>query len=146
MIHRTNSTHPFRAKSDAQGGVWVCVGTESGFEATTTLYYDRISLAFSSTVGIDDPQRQPETFALEQNYPNPFNPKTVVSSQLSVASWVRLVVYDMLGREVAVLMDEYKTPGTYRIEFDGAKLASGVYICRMTAGSFAESIKMVLMK
>ena len=83
---------------------------------------------------------------LFQNYPNPFNPKTVVSSQLSVASWVRLVVYDMLGREVAVLMDGYKAPGTYRVEIDGAKLSSGVYICRMTAGSFAESITMLLLR
>ena len=83
---------------------------------------------------------------LEQNYPNPFNPKTVVSCQLVVASNLKLVVYDLLGREVAVLLDEYKVPGTYRFEFDGAKFASGVYICRMTAGDYVKCRKMVLMK
>ena len=88
----------------------------------------------------------PAEFGLAQNYPNPFNPKTVVSCQLPVASNVKLAVYDLLGREVAVLVDEHKAPGTYPVEFDGAKLASGVYICRMIAGEYVESMKMVLMK
>jgi hypothetical protein len=94
----------------------------------------------------DENLSEPEHFALLQNYPNPFNPKTVISSQLSVASRVRLFVYDVLGRGVSVLADEYKTPGIYRIEFDGSDLCSGVYICRMTAGPFIKSIKMVLIK
>ena len=113
-------------------------------------------LAFSGTNDVASEPGEPGAFMLHQNYPNPFNPKTVVSSQLPVASWVRLVVYDLLGREVAVLMDEYKAPGTYRIEFsaqsgsasggDGAKLASGVYICRMIAGDFVSAKKMVLQR
>jgi len=83
---------------------------------------------------------------LLQNYPNPFNPKTVVSCQWPVVSRVKLVVYDMLGREVATLVDGEKEAGTYRIEFDGTKLSSGVYICRMTAGTFVDCRKMILMK
>jgi hypothetical protein len=86
----------------------------------------------------------PTEFALEQNYPNPFNPTTVVSSQLPVASHVRIVVYDLLGREVKVLMDENKDAGRHEVTWDATGCASGVYICRMTAGSSVESIKMVL--
>jgi glucuronoarabinoxylan endo-1,4-beta-xylanase len=85
-------------------------------------------------------------FALGQNYPNPFNPITVVSSQLPGASDVRLTVYDLLGREVAVLFDGHRAAGSYRDTFDGSGLASGVYIYRLTAGSYVDSRKALLMK
>jgi hypothetical protein len=88
----------------------------------------------------------PVGFALLQNYPNPFNPRTVIRYQSSVTSNVRLSVYDMLGREVAVLVDERKEPGSYRVAFDGTALASGVYICRLTAAGFVQSQKMLLTK
>ncbi len=88
----------------------------------------------------------PTAFRLEQNYPNPFNPKTVVSVQWPVTSVVRLVVYDVLGKEVAVLADGRFAAGTYSFVFDGSRLASGVYFCRMTAGAFAQTIGMVLTK
>jgi poly(3-hydroxybutyrate) depolymerase len=88
----------------------------------------------------------PEKMALFQNYPNPFNPKTVVSCQWPVASRVRLVVYDFLGREVKVLMDERKEPGRYEVTWDASGCASGVYICRMTAGQYIQSRTMVLLK
>jgi photosystem II stability/assembly factor-like uncharacterized protein len=88
----------------------------------------------------------PLVFALEQNYPNPFNPRTVVNSQLPVASNVKLVIYDLLGREVAVLVNERRAPGYYQDTFDASGLASGVYIYRLTAGSFVQSRKMLLIK
>jgi hypothetical protein len=88
----------------------------------------------------------PTHFALEQNYPNPFNPKTGVRYQVPGVSEVKLVVYDVLGREVAVLVNEKKSPGTYEAHFDGSGLASGVYIYRMTAGTFTQTRKMVLLK
>ena len=100
----------------------------------------------SNTAGIVLEQMLPEQYGLGQNYPNPFNPKTVVSSQLPVGSNVKLVVYDMLGREVAVLVNERRAAGSYRDTFDGSGLASGVYICRMTAGSFVQSRKMLLVQ
>jgi hypothetical protein len=85
-------------------------------------------------------------FRLEENYPNPFNPKTVISFQLSVVSDVRLVVYDLLGREVAVLVNERKTPGRYEATFDGRNLSSGTYLCQLSAGGFVQSKKMILLK
>jgi hypothetical protein len=90
------------------------------------------------------PGEKPKGFALMQNYPNPFNPKTVVRSQYPVASWVKLAVYDLLGREVTVLVNEWRAAGSYQDSFDGTGLASGVYFCRMTAGSFTQSRKMIL--
>ncbi len=101
--------------------------------------------AIGTTVG-RDPLGLPETASLEQNYPNPFNPRTVVSYQLSDVRNVKLAVYDMLGREVAVLVNERKLPGSYNVEFDGSRLASGMYVYRLSAGSYVECRKMVLMK
>jgi len=75
----------------------------------------------------------PDAFHLLQNYPNPFNPETVVSFQLSVVSEVKLMICDILGREVATLVNELKQPGTYSVTVNGSKLASGVYFCRMEA-------------
>jgi glucuronoarabinoxylan endo-1,4-beta-xylanase len=81
-----------------------------------------------------------------QNYPNPFNPTTVVSYQLPVAGNVKLSVYDLLGREVAVLANERKMPGTYEVTFDGSNLASGVYLYRLQSGSLVQTRKLLLLK
>ena len=89
---------------------------------------------------------RPDRFRLEQNYPNPFNPKTVVSGQWSVTSVVRVAVYDILGREVAVLADGRYPAGKYSFTFDGSNLSSGVYFYRLTAESHTAVRKMILMK
>jgi hypothetical protein len=88
----------------------------------------------------------PLVFALGQNYPNPFNPTTVVSYQLPVASLVQLSVYDLLGREVTVLVHERKAAGSHNEQFDASGLASGVYFYRLTAGNFVQTRKMVVVK
>jgi photosystem II stability/assembly factor-like uncharacterized protein len=100
-----------------------------------------------------DRDHVPTTYRLEQNYPNPFNPSTSIAyavggvrNQESGFGAVRLVVYDLLGREVAVLVDERKAPGSYSVEFDGTGLSSGIYFYRLQAGSFVETRKMVLVK
>jgi hypothetical protein len=88
----------------------------------------------------------PAHFTLDQNYPNPFNPTTVVSFQLPVAGNVTLVVYDMVGREVSVLVDERKDAGVYEVRFDGSNLASGVYFYRLHAGNFVATKRLLLLK
>jgi hypothetical protein len=88
----------------------------------------------------------PKSFALYQNYPNPFNPSTTISYQLPVVSHVVLKIYDILGRELATLVNERKSPGTYEVKFDGSGFASGVYFCRMAAGSFVSTKKLMLIK
>jgi hypothetical protein len=110
--------------------------------------------------GIKDPSSgPPERFALAQNYPNPFNPSTnigytIASSKEQVAGSmkqvgmerVRLAVYDLLGREVAVLVDGYQAPGEHHVTFDARRLASGIYFYRLIAGGQALSRKLVLLK
>ncbi len=88
----------------------------------------------------------PSVFSLSQNYPNPFNPSTTISYQLPVNRYVTLKVYDILGNEVAALVNEQKTAGTYEIEFDATKLTSGVYFYSLQAGFFTETKKMILLK
>ena len=88
----------------------------------------------------------PQTFCLMQNYPNPFNPITTIQYQLSEHCLVSLKIYDLLGKEVAVLVHENKTPGVYTAEWNGADLASGIYFYRLQAGDHMETKKLVLQK
>ena len=92
----------------------------------------------------------PDEFTLHQNYPNPFNPSTKISWQLPVSSWQTLKVYDILGREVATLVDEYKPAGSYEVEFNMVSSirypASGVYFYQLRAGDFTQTKKMLLIK
>ena len=88
----------------------------------------------------------PPEFSLGLNYPNPFNPTTTICYGVSVSGSVRIVIYDILGREIAVLVNGPKAAGGHQVMFDGTGISSGVYICRMTAGRFAGYTKMVLAK
>ena len=88
----------------------------------------------------------PESFVLEQNYPNPFNPSTKISWQLPVGSYQTLKVYDILGNEVATLVNEFREAGSYEVEFDASKLASGMYLYKLQASSFVETKKMILLR
>ena len=90
--------------------------------------------------------QSPVRLALEQNYPNPFNPSTRISYSIPHASDVSLIVYDLLGREVARLVQGTKPPGDYSVTWNAANVPSGVYYCRLVAGSFVETKKMVVMK
>jgi len=85
-------------------------------------------------------------FSLKQNYPNPFNPMTTIAYSIEKASDVRLTVYDVLGREVATLVNEAKKPGMYQVQFDASRLASGIYLYRIQADSFVKTHKMMLLK
>ncbi len=88
----------------------------------------------------------PFKYELYQNYPNPFNPTTKISWQSPVGSHQTIKVYDVLGNEVATLVNEYKEAGSYEVEFDGSSLASGMYIYTLSAGSFTSSKKMLIIK
>ncbi len=88
----------------------------------------------------------PVEFALKQNYPNPFNPSTTISYQLPVSGKVIMKVYNALGIEVATLVNENKEAGSYNINFNASNLSSGVYIYKLSAGSFVSTKKMILLK
>jgi len=86
------------------------------------------------------------SYALEQNYPNPFNPSTGIRYEIGDTRFVTLKVYDVLGREVAVLVNEQLSAGSYEVEFDAESLTSGIYFYKLQSGSFIESRKMMLIK
>ena len=85
-------------------------------------------------------------YKLYKNYPNPFNPITNISYEIPNANVTKLIVYDLLGREIEVLFNMYQVPGKYTVVFDGRNVSSGVYICKLESGSFFGLIKMVLLK
>lgn len=88
----------------------------------------------------------PEQYSLEQNYPNPFNPSTNIGFRISDFGFVSLKVYDVLGKEVAILVNEEKDRGVYTINFDASGLSSGIYFYKLQAGNFVETKKMQLLK
>uniref|UniRef100_A0A832G8B1 T9SS type A sorting domain-containing protein n=1 Tax=Ignavibacterium album TaxID=591197 RepID=A0A832G8B1_9BACT len=91
-------------------------------------------------------QLQLVNFSLDQNYPNPFNPTTKISWQSPVSSWQTLKVYDILGNEVATLVDEEKPAGSYEVVFDASSLSSGNYFYKLSAGGLNFTRKMTLIK
>jgi hypothetical protein len=97
------------------------------------------------SVAIDE-KCLPTDFTLSQNYPNPFNPNTTLQFSLPTQSSIRFAVYDLLGREVAILFDEKKEAGTYKIVFDGSKLPSGIYTAKLQAGERILTKRMTLIK
>jgi photosystem II stability/assembly factor-like uncharacterized protein len=97
-------------------------------------------------VGLDPDPPVVSSFKLEQNYPNPFNPGTVINWQVPVNGFVSLKVYDVLGNEIAVLVNEEKTAGSYQTEFNASNLSSGTYFYRIESGSFVQTRKMILLK
>jgi photosystem II stability/assembly factor-like uncharacterized protein len=99
-----------------------------------------------TTVSVDEYLNSNFYFLLSQNYPNPFNPTTTIRYEISERSFVTIKVYDVLGSEVATLVNEEKTIGDYEVEFDGSGLTSGIYFYQLKAGNFVETKKMILLK
>lgn len=100
----------------------------------------------NTVTNVADEKQTPTEFLLRQNYPNPFNPVTTISWQLPVGSHQTLKVYDILGIEVATLIDEYRDAGNYEITFDASMLSSGIYFYKIQAGLSSEIKKMILLK
>jgi hypothetical protein len=95
---------------------------------------------------VEDESGLPKQFALEQNYPNPFNPSTTIKYELPKSSEIRLSVFDILGREVPVLVNERREAGVHEVKFDGSSFASGVYFYRLQAGDFVSTKRMLILK
>lgn len=96
--------------------------------------------------GVSEQEKIPSEFVLSQNYPNPFNPATTIHYSILTSGQVNLKVYDLLGREVAELVNEYKIVGSYEVQFNASNLSSGAYIYKLQTGSFIQTKKMLLMK
>jgi len=133
------------------------IAVASGYWTESTLQgciIDGLIYGDTTTVGLEDEETPiATTFNLEQNYPNPFNPSTVISYRLPVTSNVTLKVYDVLGNEIATLVNEEKPAGEYEVEFNAAShsgnvwnLTSGVYFYQLRTGDFIQTRKMVYLK
>ncbi len=103
-------------------------------------------LGDTDVISTDVQEELPVSYSLEQNYPNPFNPATQIKYTLAKAGIVNLKIYDVLGREVADLVNKYQEAGKYTVNFNASKLASGVYIYRIDSNSFSSVKKMMLIK
>jgi len=105
-----------------------------------------VAVSYICPVGGIQTVEIPNHYRLSQNYPNPFNPTTTIKFGMPRGEKVKLVIYDMLGREVKVLVDEFKNSGTYEVSFDASSLSSGVYFYKLETPNFAATKKMLLVK
>ena len=121
----------------AISGSYLFAGTEAGVWRRPLS--DLVSVKLSSS-------GEPAEFSVDQNYPNPFNPSTTIKYELPEATLVNLRVYDILGREVSVLVNEKRDAGVHEVKFDGSNLASGVYFYRLQAGDFVQSKRLLILK
>ncbi|MGE5364470.1 MAG: T9SS type A sorting domain-containing protein, partial [Bacteroidota bacterium] len=123
---------------DAQGNKWI--GTVNGL----AIY--REGGVVSVEERMDEKTGNPHDFALLQNYPNPFNPTTTIQFQLPESGYMTLKVYDMLGREVARLIDGYRNAGSYSAIFDAGRFSSGTYLYEVRCNNIHQVKKMLLVK
>ena len=114
-------------------------------DSTSYGHIDRICIRRTPT-GVAEDRDVPSGFALLQSYPNPFNPTTTIEYQVPVTVFVKLNVFDILGREIAILVNENRSVGKYSVTFDTSNLPAGIYFYRMQAGEFQETRKLVLLK
>ena len=129
------------ASLDVQTGADICSDSLSGTVTGNGTFCENPTEVESGT----DKKLLTE-YALEQNYPNPFNPRTVISWQSPVSGHQTLKVYDVLSNEVATIVDEFKSAGTYEADFNAINLPSGVYFYKLQIGNFISTKKMTLIK
>jgi len=142
-IDATDENPSFTYSGIGEYSVKLVVSTGSAID--TILRENYISV--TPITGVENETSQiPTEFNLYQNYPNPFNPTTTINYSVPKENFISLKVYNMLGAEVATLVNEKKTPGLYELNFGGENLPSGVYVYRIEAGSFSASKKMLLIK
>ena len=144
-IYNDPEGDPGMAKSPAKGTVRNDMGAYGGPGSK------ELSEFIISSVSDDESFNYPEDFRLEQNYPNPFNPSTKIRFEIPAVGTrdrvsVQLLVYDVLGNEIATLLNEEKPAGTYEAEFNGTGLSSGIYLCQLKMDKYSQTRKMVLLK
>jgi hypothetical protein len=113
---------------------------------TKTVANDNLKSEMNALSKENEIAETPKSYSLEQNYPNPFNPTTKISYSIAESGFVTLKVFDILGREVATLVNEVKPAGRFEVEFNASELPTGTYIYRLTAGNYQTINKMLLLK
>ncbi|MBM2840398.1 MAG: repeat protein, partial [Bacteroidetes bacterium] len=138
-----SSEIPYTIGVDGSGNVFMAGMTqnENHANAITLVKYAQVQVSVE-----EEETGVPLSYSLSQNYPNPFNPTTAISYQLTATSFVSLKVFDVLGREVATLVNKENKPGSYTVTFSGSNLSSGVYFYRLQAGEFVATKKLMLLR
>jgi hypothetical protein len=140
----TSVSYNFIAKNGAQVSVHA---VDANPPSSGTINADGTSYnGAMTTTGVEQISELPIDYILSQNYPNPFNPSTNIEYSIPSESFVELKVYDVLGNEVASLVNEQQQAGIYRAEFIAENLPSGMYLARITANEFTRVVKMTLLK
>ena len=143
-----------------EGASWTSANFGGDVPQVYSVVFDSAQYAYAGTAGrgiyrsadptltgvSTNPNQVPESFVLSQNYPNPFNPTTNIGYRIADVGLVTLKVYNVLGELVKTLVNKVEQPGSYRVQFDGSNLASGVYFCRLQAGTFTQTRKLLLLK
>ena len=143
------STGPISIPAGKSVKVAFAIAAADNFsDLKNVIHQSKIKYQADIATEINKQEKIPTKFSLSQNYPNPFNPTTAISWQIAVSSYVTLKVYDMLGREIATLVNEFKPAGIYNSQFiiHNSQLSSGVYFCTLRANDFVETKKMMLVK
>ncbi len=139
----TDTAQTLRSLANSHSYWWKVRGFDNGWGPFSAVRKFSVGTGVSGVaIGPD----LPRVYALEQNFPNPFNPGTVIRYQLPAAGNVEVTVFDELGRRVATLVNQVQQPGIYHVTFDGSRLASGTYFCRMKAGAFVDTKKLLLLR
>ncbi len=135
-------------KKVAMDGIGVSFFATAGDSVFAVSWIDGVfALTVSSSLRVEEKNSQIiESFKLYQNYPNPFNPTTSIQYSIASSQKVTLKIFDLLGREVATLVNQEQEPGSHTVQFDASKLSSGIYIYNLKAGNFTASKKLLLMK
>jgi hypothetical protein len=137
--------HEYQWFTKSKGFVTMDADTSTILSGNVPIQTIEVTLIGTAT-NVADNTNELESFYLDQNYPNPFNPSTTISYKLSANAMVSLKVFDVLGKEVAELINKEQTAGAYSINFNAAELSSGIYFYRLEAGTFVETKSMMLIK
>jgi hypothetical protein len=143
-----DKSYDFHINSNTNSQLWIVIGVWGNWETPRIYYLDSLSIFIQE----ENPntfiteQRPINNYILSNNYPNPFNPTTTISYQIPEFSFVTIKIYDVLGNKISTLINEEKPAGSYKVEFNGSELPSGIYFYRLQAGDYIEAKKMVLMK
>ncbi len=140
-------THDFSWLTKAHGDFNVFIDTSSKISGDVSVYQPLLNLVENYPTAVNESTSNiPEKYELFQNYPNPFNPTTTITYSLPKNSFVTLTIYDLLGREVATLVNEEKHSGTYKVTWNAQNKPSGIYFYKITAGGYSKINKMILLK
>ncbi len=158
-LRQLHSTGPFKLEAGKPVEIFVAYVVNRGTDALNSitkvkeisnfadvLFNSNFDSSLVVAVSENSVSDIPNDFKLEQNYPNPFNPSTRISWQSPVSSWQTLKVYDILGNEVATLVDEYRPAGRYEVEFDATQLSSGIYFYQLKTGDYLQTKKMIILR